>query len=94
MDTAHPLPHALPHTLPSDGPHTTTSTGMPADTGTQAAHGHDADGASPVSPVSPATDGAIQKANTQRLHYLFRRTPQQPHVLQKALFTYRGTPLP
>ena len=91
MDTAHPLPHALPHTLPSDGPHTTASTGMPADMGTQAANGHDADGASPV---SPAPDSAIQKANTQRLHYLFRRTPQQPHVLQKALFTYRGTPLP
>lgn len=35
-----------------------------------------------------------EQAKAQRLQYLFRRTSQHPHVLHKALFTYRGVPLP
>lgn len=45
----------------------------------------------------PPTDAPAhpqEHAKAQRLQYLFRRTSQHPHVLQKALFTYRGVPLP
>jgi hypothetical protein len=39
----------------------------------------------------PAADDSAQAL---RLHYLFRRTTQQPHVLQKALYSYRGVNQP
>lgn len=43
----------------------------------------------PETPVRPD-----EQIKAQRLQYLFRRTSQHPHVLRKALFTYRGVPLP
>ncbi len=45
-------------------------------------------------PTTDTGDAAALKARAQRLHYLFRRSLQPPHVLQKALFIYREVPLP
>lgn len=45
-------------------------------------------------PAADTGDAAAVQARTQRLHYLFRRSMQHPHVLKKALFIYREVPLP
>lgn len=56
-----------------------------------AAAGADRPGA--TTPPAAAVDAATL-ARSQRLHYLFRRTRQTPHVLQRAIFIYREVPLP
>lgn len=45
-------------------------------------------------PAADTGDAAAVQARAQRLHYLFRRSMQHPHVLKKALFIYREVPLP
>ncbi len=45
-------------------------------------------------PAADTGDAAAVQARAQRLHYLFRRSLQHPHVLKKALFIYREVPLP
>ena len=45
-------------------------------------------------PAADTGDAAAVRARAQRLHYLFRRSMQHPHVLKKALFIYREVPLP
>jgi hypothetical protein len=55
--------------------------------------------AAPTQPTAvQAAPSATQPASAaaDRLHYLFRRTDAQgtSHVLKRALFIYRGVPLP
>ncbi len=49
-------------------------------------------------PANDEGDGAVEPSNdqdatAQRLHYLFRRSQHEDHVLKRALFDYRGVPL-
>ncbi len=88
MNTTLPLPQEHPGSGRATAPETSPAADLSADLATAPAD------APAVQPAATPGDAAAGQARAQRLHYLFRRSLQHPHVLQKALFIYREVPLP